>query len=234
MTSNSYDDEIDHYYENYYAKVHSSGTLGFANKIMHSRLERKRNKSFPKVLELGCGNFEHFPFVKHNYLSYLATDIRVPSNLLIKKFQEYGAENTFKVENATNLSFMEHTFDRVLAGCLIVHLTDIGKALSEWQRVTKSDGVIDFVIPCDPGILLRVFRRLVSVPHARKFGVKREIYEAVNAYEHVSSFPRTWKIIQSQIEPNRQVKIRYFPFPFLKSWNFNAFAIVSIHGVKID
>jgi ubiquinone/menaquinone biosynthesis C-methylase UbiE len=234
MTSNSYDDEIDQYYKKYYAKVHSSGTLGLANKIMHSRLERKRNKSFPKVLELGCGNFEHFPFVKHSYLSYLATDIRVPSKLLIEKFQVNGVENTFKVEDATNLSFKEHTFDRVLAGCLIVHLADIGKALSEWQRVTKTDGVIDFVIPCDPGILLRVFRRLVSVPQARKFGVNRETYEAVNAYEHVSSFPRTWKIIQGQIDQKRQVKIRYFPFPFLKSWNFNAFAIVSIHGVKID
>ena len=234
MTSNSFDDEIDLYYEKYYAKVHSNGTLGIANKIMHSRLERKRSKSFPKVLELGCGNFEHFPFIKHSYLSYIATDIRMPSNLLIERFQDSGGDNSFMVENATNLTFMEHTFDRVLAGCLIVHLVDIGNALREWQRVTKTDGVIDFVIPCDPGVFLRIFRRLVSVPHARKFGVTRETYEAVNAYEHVSSFPRTWRIIQGQIEPKRQLEIRYFPFPFLKSWNFNAFAIVSIHGQKID
>jgi ubiquinone/menaquinone biosynthesis C-methylase UbiE len=234
MTPNSFDDEIDQYYEKYYAKVHSNGALGFANKIMHSRLEKKRGKSFPKVLELGCGNFEHFPFIKHSYLSYLATDIRAPSNLLIEKFQESGANNSFKVENATDLNFMEHTFDRVLAGCLILHLVDVGKALREWQRVTKADGVIDFVIPCDPGIILRIFRRLVSIPHARKFGVTRETYEAVNAYDHVSSFPRTWRIIQCQIEPNRRLEIRYFPFPFLKSWNFNAFAIVSIYGIKVD
>lgn len=234
MTSNSFDDEIDQYYEKYYAKVHSSGYLGVANKVMHSRLEKKRNKSFPKVLELGCGNFEHFPFINHSYVSYFATDIRVPPNHLIEKFQEFGTDTYFKVEDATSLSFVEHTFDRVLAGCLIVHLVDIGKALSEWQRVTKTDGVIDFVIPCDPGLLLRIFRRMVSVPQARKFGVKRETYEAVNAYEHVSSFPRTWKIIQGQIEPKRRLEIRYFPFPFLKSWNFNAFAIVSIYGLKID
>jgi ubiquinone/menaquinone biosynthesis C-methylase UbiE len=234
MNFNSFDDEIDRYYEKYYAKVHSSGSLGIANKVMHSQIERKRHKSYPDVLELGCGNFEHFPFVKHSYITYVATDIRVPPNQIIEKFQEFGANNSFKMENATDLSFVDHTFDRVLAGCLIVHLVDIGKALREWQRVAKSDGVIDFVIPCDPGILLRIFRRMVSIPHARKFGVTREIYEAVNAYEHVSSFPRTWKIIQGQIEPERHVKIRYFPFPFLKSWNFNAFAIVSIYGLKIE
>ena len=234
MTPGTFDYEIDRYYEKYYAAVHSSGTLGITNKIMHLRLERKRNNTYAKVLELGCGNFEHFPFVKHNYTSYLATDIRMPPKSLIKKFRDMGTKSSFQIENATNLSFEDDSFDRVLAGCLIVHLVDIGKALHEWQRVAKTNGVIDFVVPCDPGIMLRIFRRMVSIPHAKKFGVKRETYEAVNAFEHLSSFPRTVRIIQSQIEPKRRLEIRYFPFPFLKSWNLNAFAIVSIHGPKIE
>jgi hypothetical protein len=115
-----------------------------------------------------------------------------------------------------------------------VHLADVKKAITEWQRVTKISGVIDFVVPCDPGIFLRLFRRLISIPHAKKYQVSRDLYERVNAYEHVSSFHRTVRIIQSEVEPGRKLKIRYFPFPFLKSWNFNAFAIVSICGKNVN
>jgi tRNA G10 N-methylase Trm11 len=100
------------------------------------------------------------------------------------------------------------------------------------KRVTKKNGVINFVIPCDPGFLLRIFRRMVSIPNARKFGVSQETYEKINAYEHVSSFQRTLTIIRGEIEFDRELKVRYFPFPFIKSWNLNAFAIVSIQGKK--
>jgi ubiquinone/menaquinone biosynthesis C-methylase UbiE len=118
----------------------------------------------------------------------------------------------------------------VLAGCLIVHIANVNKAINEWQRVTKINGVIDFVVPCDPGLFLRLFRRLISVPHAKKFKVSRDDYEKINAYEHVSSFHRTIRILRSEIQPGRKVSVKYFPFPFLKSWNFNAFAVVSIYG----
>lgn len=234
MKKNSYDDTLDMYYENYYAKIHYSGSLGFANRVLHQMLESRRKGNFAKVLELGCGNFEHLPFVLHKYDSYVATDIRIPPKNLQKKFMGGSKERTFQVEDATQLSFPDQIFDRVLAGCLIVHLVDVKKAINEWQRVTKVSGVIDFVVPCDPGILLRLFRRLISVPHAKKYQVSRDVYEMVNASEHISSFHRTLRILQSEVEPGRKLKIRYFPFPFLKSWNFNAFAIVSIYGKNVN
>jgi len=233
VTSNAFDDEVDNYYNKYYAKVHSSGTLGAANKIMHSKLELNRNGVFQNVLELGCGNFEHYSFVNHNYKKYTATDIRIPPQLEVKKFLESHQGNSFQIADATNLPFPQHTFDRVVVGCLLVHLVDIKHAIHEWQRVTKTTGVIDFVIPCDPGILLGLLRRIISIPTAKKYGVSRETYQKINAYDHVSSFPRTLTILRSEIESGRELKIRYFPFPFLKSWNLNAFAIVSIQGRKL-
>lgn len=232
MTSNGFDDEVDEYYNKFYAKVHSSGSLGFANKIVHSKLELHRSRFFRDVLELGCGNFEHHPFVNHKYDSYTATDLRFPPQSQVQKFLKIHKGNSFQIADATNLPFPRHTFDRVVVGCLIVHLVDIKQVAHEWQRVTKVDGIIDFVIPCDPGILSRVFRRVISVPSARKYGVTKETYQKINAYEHVSLFPRTWTILKGEIEPDREMKIRYFPFPFLKSWNLNAFAIVSIQAKK--
>jgi ubiquinone/menaquinone biosynthesis C-methylase UbiE len=228
----SFDDEIDDYYAKYYTKVHTSGSLGLAARIMHSKLEMHRTAVFQKVLELGCGNFEHRPFVKHKYDYYTATDIRFPPQTYVDEFLQWHEGNSFQTADATNLIFSDHTYDRVLAGCLIVHLVDVKQAIKEWQRVTKKNGVIDFVVPCDPGILTRIFRRVISVPNARRNGVSRETYEKVNAYEHISSFPRTLKILKSEIEVGRELKVHYFPFPFLKSWNLNAFAIVSIQEDK--
>jgi ubiquinone/menaquinone biosynthesis C-methylase UbiE len=229
---NSFDEEVENYYREFYAKVHSRGSLGLANRIMHLKLESSQDRRFAKVLELGCGNFQHQPFIKHEYDSYLATDIRVPRQEDILRFTSSNPGNSFQCEDATNLSFESESFDRVLAGCLIVHLVDVKKAVYEWQRVTKKNGVINFVIPCDPGFLLRIFRRMVSIPNARKFGVSQETYEKINAYDHVSSFQRTLTIIRGEIEFDRELKVRYFPFPFIKSWNLNAFAIVSIQGKK--
>lgn len=230
MSENSYDDEVDQYYKEFYARIHSSGSLGFANRVLHKKLEFQRNGRYEKVLELGCGNFEHIPFVSHEYIAYVATDIRIPPKELQEQYFESNSGNSFQIEDATQLSFEDRTFDRVLAGCLMVHLVDVKKAITEWQRVAKIDGVIDFVIPCDPGFLLRLFRRLISVPNAKKYSVSKEVYELVNAYEHISSFPRTLRIIESSIEPGRNLRVKYFPFRFVKSWNLNAFAIISVYG----
>jgi ubiquinone/menaquinone biosynthesis C-methylase UbiE len=226
--SNSFEDEVDNYYIKFYANVHSNGSLGLAHKFMHKKLELRKARFFQNVLELGCGNFEHQNFIGHTYEFYTATDIRIPPDSEIANFLKRNKGNSFKTEDATNLSFPAHSFDRVVAGCLVVHFANVRQAINEWQRVTKLDGVIDFLVPCDPGLLSRIFRRIVSVPNAKKYGVQRNTYEEINAYEHVSSFSRTLRLVKSEIQPGRKLKVHYFPFPFLKSWNLNAFAIFSI------
>ncbi len=104
MTTNS-SDEVDDYYEKYYASVHSSGALGIANKIIHSNLERDRKRFFERVLELGCGNFEHFPFVSHGYSVYTATDIRMPPISRIENFLKQNKGNEFLIADCKNLLF---------------------------------------------------------------------------------------------------------------------------------
>jgi phosphatidylethanolamine/phosphatidyl-N-methylethanolamine N-methyltransferase len=228
------EDEVESYYRKYYEKIHSSGTLGLANRIMHKRLERNAHPFYRHTLELGSGNFEHFAFVKHKYETYTASDIRKPPKAHIENFLKAHNGNLFQIEDATSLSFSDNTFDRVLAGCLIVHINEVNAVIKEWQRVTKPGGQIDFVVPCDPGLLLRAFRRLISIPHAKKFGVTRKTYETVNSYEHISSFPRTLRLVENEVKNGKKLKISYFPFPFLKSWNLNAFAIMSILDEDVE
>jgi ubiquinone/menaquinone biosynthesis C-methylase UbiE len=220
--------EVDKYYLESYLKVHSYGVLGFANSYMHKRLERNSNKYYQNTLEIGSGNFEHYKFISHEYGSLFALDIREPELSLKQKFLQDNSKNKFILGDALKLPFEDDYFDRVYATCLVVHIADVRALINEWIRVIKPDGQIDFVIPCDPGLLLRIFRKFVSVPTARKMGVSESLYEFVNNEEHISSFSRTIKLVKFATPKNRKLKIRYYPFNFLRSWNFNAFAIVSI------
>lgn len=220
---------VENYYTNHYRHVHSKGGLGLANRYMHKKLEPKFGKPNKVVLELGSGNFEHYNFVTAPYQKYISTDIRKPPSSLKKVFESAHSGNTFLIADARKLNFDNSTFDLVISACLLVHLTDVISVIKEWQRVCKSSGEIRFVVPCDPGIILRIFRRLISVPTAKKMKVDKKTYQLVNAIEHISSFNRTKTLVENAVSSSNTLKVTYFPFPFLRSWNLNAFAIFSIY-----
>lgn len=229
------DELINDYYENHYQNVHSEGRLGQSNRQIHKALEkRRRGGKYAVTLELGAGNFEHFPFVTHGFDKYLATDIRKPALESPTQSSSLPAkgEVSFMVADATALPFEDELAERVVATCLLIHLADPRLAVREWQRVCKPTGVIDFLVPCDPGIVIRTFRRMVSEPGAKKSGVSPAAYRLVNAVEHVSPFNRILTLTRSAIEPSRVLRVRYYPFPWLHSWNLNAFAIFSIEPKK--
>jgi hypothetical protein len=118
--------------------------------------------------------------------------------------------------------------DRIVAGCLAVHLTDPLAAILEWQRVCRPTGVIDFLVPCDPGLLSRAFRRLVSERAAKGRGICSSHFRLVNAIEHVNPFGRVATLTRAALDPSRELKIAYHPFTRLPSWNLNAFAVFTI------
>ena len=221
---------LDDYYTRHYERVHSTGCLGGAAAVMHRRLEGgRRNTRYPITLELGAGNLEHYPFVKHPYDQYIASDIRVPQNPhhLVNDFSaELGRH--FVAIDAFRIPFHDHSVDRIVAGCLLMHLADPLEVLNEWQRVCRPTGVIDCLVPCDPGVTSRVFRRLVSQRTAEREGVPRLEYRLVHAIDHVNPFTRLWTIAKAAVEPDRRLRVRFFPFPQIPSWNLNAFAIFSI------
>jgi phosphatidylethanolamine/phosphatidyl-N-methylethanolamine N-methyltransferase len=223
---------VDSYYAKHYAKVHSSGQMLKAASAMHTHLERRRSSAvYGVTLELGAGSFQHYPHVSHGRDHYIATDIRVPEDSPLFQALRAGtgpSDLEFRQMDATQIEFPPHSVDRIVASCLIMHLPDPLKALQEWQRVCRPDGVIDFLVPCDPGIALRIFRRLVSEPTAKRLGVSAEEFRLVNAIDHISAFPRVLALAQAALEPTRRMHVDYFPLRFLRSWNLNAFAIVSI------
>ncbi len=219
-------DVVDEYYQEKYDCVHSSGALGGANASFHRALESRRaDQYFPVVLELGAGNLQHFRFVEHSFERYVATDLRPPRDVPHEIRSDPRVQ--FEIADACSLPYPDSSFDRVVATCLIMHLVDPFQAVLEWQRVCKYEGVIDFLVPCDPGIAVRIFRRLVSHRAASRQGVSAELYRFVNSAEHVSSFTRVRDMAAAAVAPNRRLRIRYFPFR-LGSWNINGFAVFTI------
>jgi ubiquinone/menaquinone biosynthesis C-methylase UbiE len=73
--------------------------------------------------------------------------------------------------NAESLNFPDAKFDRIIATCLVVHLKNIEKALLEWRRVLKPNGVITMYIALEPSIMLRLFWNLIKIK-----GKKTKIY----------------------------------------------------------
>lgn len=223
---------VDDYYAEHYVQVHGTGILGAAQRGTHERLERGRSRMrFPITLEVGAGSLQHYPFVRHAREHYIATDIRPPvEGPFVTALEQRTAPGnlTFQLADATRLPFASQSVDRIVAGCLAVHLKDPLAAIIEWQRVCRPCGVIDFLVPCDPGLLLRVFRRMVSEPSAKRRGVAPAHFRLINALDHVSSFERMVTLTRAALEPHRDLRITYYPLRFLPSWNLNAFAVFTI------
>jgi phosphatidylethanolamine/phosphatidyl-N-methylethanolamine N-methyltransferase len=224
------------FYKEYYGKIHRSETLSFGNRYMHKSLESARSKSnFPITLELGCGGFEHLPYVLHHFERYFATDIRTPSEVTMSRLHNLSQSRNIEFlrldAHAALDKFGSESVDRILSGCLLMHLDDPYSALISWQKMLKPKGVIDLMVPCDPGVALRLIRRMITERNASKFGVSKDMHRFINAIDHVSSFERLRNISLKAIRPGYELSINYHPFPFIQSWNTNVYSRFTIQRI---
>ena len=226
------DDRMRHYTDTVRAKIHASGLFGRANDSLHRAMERGRGAdTLLSVLEIGAGDLEHLAYVEHACERYCAVDLRVPVDVgsrIATRPAGIQSVEVFQMDG-TALAFADESFDRVLATCVIMHVARPDLALLEWLRVTKLGGVVDFLVPCDPGLVLRLFRWFVNERAAVRFGVSRREYRILNALDHVSSFARIDELVRLVVREgeNLSLRKRYYPLR-LPSWNLNGFVIYTI------
>ncbi|MBD3226953.1 MAG: methyltransferase domain-containing protein [Candidatus Lokiarchaeota archaeon] len=100
-----------------------------------------------KVLEIGPGKGSYTKAVAENIepdgIVY-ATDIQDSViNSLKKRIEKWNIKNIIpKVDEAYNLSFKNETFDRIFAIACLPEIPEPIKALKEFKRVLKSDGLV--------------------------------------------------------------------------------------------
>lgn len=228
MNSNKLDrrGNIEVYYKEFYSEMMGHNSKGFLSilwKYPHRLMEKPfKNNSKKRILELGAGEGEHLQFVKQNFNEYLLTDI--DKKRLDKIIIEDPQRVSTKKVDASRLPFGDNTFDRVVATCLIAHLSDPEKAMSEWRRVLKPGGNLSIYVPCEPGFALRLFRKLFTAPKAKKLG-----FEGFNLYiarDHVND---AFRILNLLVEIFREdsVKLVFRPFYF-RTWYLNLFCIAQV------
>lgn len=214
--------DVEEYYQSFYEQVVGEGATGimeYLSSYPHKLLE----KPFPSndkfvMLELGCGQNEHFTFVAKDFSRYYALD-------LVKPRQNPTHPNYEFIEaSATHIPLESSSVNRVILTCLLLHLNDPEKVLLEIKRILKSPGFISIYLPTEPSILLRLFRSISSRRHAQKLGY--EGYDLFIARDHITYFSRILTLIRYHFD-DFDISIRYRPF-FIPFWNLNALCVIQI------
>ncbi len=213
--------EIEDFYNMKYTRLLGDGCVGKLANFIHWKIESgvASDSYFPQVLEVGSGNGEHLKWVKHKYDKYIESDIRLRND-------SQKQEKVFrKVLNAECLvEIKSESIDRLVATCLIVHLTNPENALMEWRRVVNSkNGEVTIYVPCEPGFLLRLVRYLTTRRKASKLGYN---HLSIHYREHRNSWILS-NLLISEVFSGWSIRRKRFPFGFL-SWNFSLFDVYHI------
>ena len=192
--------------ETYYAKFYDC-LMPPANKnslfrYAHKAMERPypANERFSDVIEVGAGDGNHFEWVRHEFMRYALTDLREES---VKKASASFADDarvTCSVADAQDLHYDDQSFDRLIAACLLIHLPDPEKALNEWRRVVRTNGVVTFYVPTEAP-LLHIARRLTIARAAKRNGYRG--YDLMIAREHLHSSLALDRIIRHSFRKDR-------------------------------
>lgn len=218
------DTSIDRYYRDAYQDVMYTGAVGAYSRVMHRLMERPfRGGYYPVILEVGSGAGQHVQYADCTWDEYWETDLN-PDLQAQRDRVVHGQPVTHVRADAQDLSqFADGSVDRVIATCLLAHLPNPEAALQEWRRVLRPGGTVSIYIPSEPGMLLRLVRRVVMVPKSRKLG---QDHLGTVFRDHRNHFPGMKVMIDSVFARDR-INRRRYPMPGL-GWNFSLFEIVHI------
>lgn len=201
---------------------YSSPLQSFVMRASHKLAEKAfdENVHFDRVLEIGAGTGEHYPFVRHTFDEYILSDLD-PKVLDVAKKKLTTINNgviKFEKQSGSNLAYADNTFDRLVAVHVLEHIYKPHIALKEWFRVLKNNGIITILIPTDPGLAWRLGRHLG--PRKRAVG-KGIPYDYLMAREHVNSCNNLIAILRHYFP---EAKDSWWPFP-IASIDLNLFYV---------
>lgn len=221
------------FYDSAYYKVLNTGIIGKLQKKVHKLIDAPLKKShYGKVLEIGAGDLVHLSQFQKKYESYEVTDLRFDEQRIeelrkkIVSNHSNGHSNIcFSQLDAQNGAIAENSQDLIIATCLLIHLNSPQMALTKWKKALRRNGEIVIYIPCDPGLFIRLARFFFTKPKQKRAGISNP--SLLYALEHVTSFEVLKQLVSYEFN-EFQVGVKYWPFPLVKSWNLNLFAVFHI------
>lgn len=214
------------YYKNFYSSIQRQNIQGMGNNLTDTSLMKtlaklSKTQIDPIILELGAssGEFTQKALKRLKFKKYFALDLN-PGLANPNLYESITLENPnlqFISGDAQQLPYQDNFFDICFSTCLLAHVDNPEKVMSEALRVTKLGGFIVFLLPTDPGFANQLVKRLVTYPSMRKLGISNPEY--VYSQEHKNPIHNILAIAKHVYAHSFQ-KFAYRPF-YSPSWNLN-------------
>jgi len=141
-----------------------------------NRIEIVKKNIFGKILDVGCSgrDDELHNSVNDKNVYGLDIEIRLPKRRKIKG-------------DAQKMPLKSNSFDTIIAGELIEHLSKPVKFFKESKRVLKSEGIIIITTPNKNSLLNKIFKSYFTKSHKYLFDTKT-IKSIISKYFTVQNF----------------------------------------------
>lgn len=217
---------VDVFYRDCYPLMPSTPENSRLIRWVHQLMEKPFSPSqrFATVLEVGAGKGEHQPFVHHGYDTYIASDLRPPPVELAPLAGGESSSVDWLQANASKLPLADECIDRVIATCLLIHLTEPEAALEEWRRVAARGAWLTIYVPSESGLLLRLARSMTANRTAKRLGF--DGYALYIARDHIGRPDGLEQLVKWVF---REDEITFVRRPArVRSWDANVFTIYQI------
>jgi SAM-dependent methyltransferase len=136
-----------------------------------------------RTIEIGAGLGEQLQFEDLSRQDYTCVELRTEMAATLR--DRFPQVQTIVGDCQERLPFADGHFDRAVAVHVLEHLPDLPRALDELHRLLRPGGRVGIVIPCDPGLVYGLGRRMtVQRQFERRYGVPYEIFVR---REHINS-----------------------------------------------
>lgn len=188
--------------------------IGFLNRFGHWVVQRIIQNKKGKIIDLGCGMGDHFPYMQG--CSFVGVDSDEKMLFLAKK--RFSSANLF-LENIYEMSFKNESFDCAVAIGVLEHLSRLEEALKEIRRILSPNGELIVLIPTE-NFFYKLGRKLTVKKYIEK---KYDInYDKLVESEHVNSHHAILKHLKENFKVNKKIGIPLI-LPF---YHFNVFTVI--------
>ena len=111
-----------------------------------------------RTLELGAGIGGHLQFEPLDRQDYHCIELREQMAAEIER--RYPSVTTVVGDCQRHIPYDDAFFDRVVVIHVLEHLPNLPAAIAEVHRVVKPGGLFSIVLPCDPGLLYELARKV--------------------------------------------------------------------------
>lgn len=187
---------------------------GFLHRFGHRTVQRLIANKKGKIIDLGCGKGDHFPYMKER--DFIGFDI---DKEMLSLAREKYPQAQLCEGDVYSTPFNDATFDSAVAVGLLEHLSDLPRALFEIKRILKPKGELVVLLPIENSIYKLGRKITVKRFIERKYDVD---YDELLEQEHVNRYKDIVKQLKNNFKIDKMVGI-----PFLVPIDsFNIFMII--------